>query len=182
MKNLRTFFLNRILALVLTIVALMTGQEAWAESNWTVQYTSHDDQTNVTTFTVTRKDKTYAQTVRYRTVGLSAYAGQHFNATDGFVSFDADEDKKTVTVTERTPDANKPVYKYQNGSTERKYKLEVTDRAGYLLVGCTRTMTNGTSFSADKVSQSGFTAPFRLEDALERTIQYEFIDNGHDKQ
>lgn len=154
MKNLRTIFLNRILALVLTIVALMTGQEAWAESNWTVQYTSHDDQTNVTTFTVTRKDKTYAQTVRYRTVGLSAYAGQHFNATDGFVSFDADEDKKTVTVTERTPDANKPVYKYQNGSTERKYKLEVTDRAGYLLAGCTRTMTNGTSFSADKVSKS----------------------------
>lgn len=154
MKNLRTIFLNRILALVLTIVALMTGQEAWAESNWTVQYTSHDDQTNVTTFTVTRKDKTYAQTVRYRTVGLSAYAGQHFNATDGFVSFDAGEDKKTVTVTERTPDANKPVYKYQNGSTERKYKLEVTDRAGYLLAGCTRTMTNGTSFSADKVSKS----------------------------
>ena len=68
MKNLRTIFLNRILALVLTIVALMTGQEAWAVSNWTVQYTSHDDQTNVTTFTVTRKDKTYAQTVRYRTL------------------------------------------------------------------------------------------------------------------
>lgn len=154
MKNLRTIFLNRILALVLTIVALMTGQEAWAESNWTVQYTSHDNQTNVTTFTVTRKDKTYAQTVRYRTVGLSAYAGQHFNATDGFVSFDAGVDEKTVTVTERTPDANTPVYKYQNGSTERKYKLEVTDRAGYLLAGCTRTMTNGTSFSADKVSKS----------------------------
>ena len=36
MKNLRTIFLNRILALVLTIVALMTGQEAWAESSWTV--------------------------------------------------------------------------------------------------------------------------------------------------
>ena len=39
-----------------------------------------------------------------------------------------------------------------------------------------------TVFSADKVSQSGFIAPFRLENALERTIQYEFIDNKHDKQ
>ena len=32
-----------------------------------------------------------------------------------------------------------------------------------------------TVFSADKAHQSGFVAPFRLEDALERTIDYEFI-------
>lgn len=172
MKNLRTIFLNRVFALVLTIVALMTGQEAWAVSNWTVQYTSHDDQTNVTTFTVTRKDKTYAQTVRYRTVGLSAYAGQHFNATDGFVSFDAGVDKKTVTVTERTPDANTPVYKYQSGSTERSYKLEVTDRAGYLLAGCTRTMTNGTS-----VTGSGM---FDTKDVTIQTSEYTANDKGYD--
>lgn len=172
MKNLRTIFLNRVLALVLTIVALMTGQHAWAESNWSVQYTSHDDQTNVTTFTVTRKDKTYAQTVRYRTVGLSAYAGQHFYATDGFISFDADEDKKTVTVTERTPDANTPVYKYQNGSTERQYKLEVTDRAGYLLAGYTRTMTNGTS-----VTGSGM---FDTKDVTIQTSEYTADDRGYD--
>ena len=172
MKNLRTIFLNRVFALVLTIVALMTGQEAWAESNWTVQYTSHDDQTNVTTFTVTRKDKTYAQTVRYRTVGLSAYAGQHFYATDGFVSFDAGEDQKTVTVTERTPDANTPVYKYQNGSTERKYKLEVTDRAGYLLGSATRTVTNGTS-----VTGSGM---FDTKDVTIQTSEYTANDKGYD--
>lgn len=39
-----------------------------------------------------------------------------------------------------------------------------------------------TVFSADKLKQSGFVAPFRLEDALERTIQYEFINSKHDKQ
>ena len=39
-----------------------------------------------------------------------------------------------------------------------------------------------TVFSADKLKRSGFVAPFRLEDALERTIQYEFINTEHDKR
>ena len=36
-----------------------------------------------------------------------------------------------------------------------------------------------TVFSADKVSRSGFKAPFNMEEALERTIRYEFMDK-HD--
>ena len=122
--------LNLVLAVALTIVALATGQTAWAESTWTVEVTDHNDNTNVTTFTITRSEKTYAQTVLYRTVGLSAYAGQHFTATSGSISFGKNEDSKTVEVTEKTPAAN-AAYKYQSGSTSRSYKLEVTDRAGY---------------------------------------------------
>ena len=138
-------------AILTAILLLAAGVIAKAESAWTVEFTSHDNSTNVTTYTITRTEKTYAQTVLYRTVGLSAYAGQNFTATSGSLAFTAGQASKTVTVTEKTP-AN--AYKYQNGSTSRSYKLEVTDRAGYLLAAYTRTMTNGTSFSAAKVSKS----------------------------
>lgn len=137
---------------ILTAILLMAaGLTAAAESSWTVEFTSHDNSTNVTTYTITRTEKTYAQTVLYRTVGLSAFGGQNFIATSGSLAFTAGQASKTVTVTEKNP-AN--AYKYQNGSTSRSYKLEVTDRAGYLLAAYTRTMTNGTSFSAAKVSKS----------------------------
>ncbi len=145
-----TRILHKVLGAVLTIAALATGQQAWAESTWTVE-ASYNGSTNKTTFTIKRSDKTYDQKVLYRTVGLTAYEGQHFTAVSGELNFPANEDTRTVEVTEKTP-AN--AYKYQNGGTNRSYKLEVTDRAGFLLGSATRTMTNGTSFSTAKVSQS----------------------------
>ena len=140
--------LNRVLAVVLTIAALMTGQVAMAESTWTVEYTSHNTSTHVTTFTIKRSQTGYAQTVLYRTVGLSAYAEQHFTATSGSISFTKNEDEKTVTVTEKTPIIN--AYKYQTGDS-RKYRFEVTDRAGYKLASADRTMTTGTSVTSSGV-------------------------------
>lgn len=161
MKNLRTIFLNRILALVLTIVALMTGQEAWAESSWTV--TNINGSSN--TFTITRSEKGYAQTVHFRTVSLSAYAGQNFTAVDTDYTFLANEDEKTVTVTELTPSGS---YKYQTGTTNRKYRFEVTDRAGFILASADRTMTNGTSInSSDAFAEKSVTvqsAEFKVTD------------------
>ena len=71
MKQFKTIFLNRVLAVVLTIVALMTGQEAWAENGWDIQTSTSG---NVTTFTITRTNTAVAETVRYRLVNLSAYA------------------------------------------------------------------------------------------------------------
>ena len=138
MKNLRTIFLNRILALVLTIVALMTGQEAWAESSWTV--TNINGSSN--TFTIKRSEKGYAQTVHFRTISLSAYAGQHFTAVNMDYTFPANEDEKTVTVTEMNPSTN--AYKYQTGAS-RKYGFEVLDRAGFRLAYAERKRTWGTS-------------------------------------
>ena len=144
--------LNRVLALVLTIAALMTGQRVWAEGTWTVEVTGHDNNTYVTTFTITRSEKNYAQTVLYRTVGLSAYVGQHYTAVSGTLTFGVGDDKNTVTVKENTPTVD--AYMYQNGTTERQYMLEITDIDGSHLADCTRTMTTGTSFSAAKVSKS----------------------------
>ena len=138
MKNLRTIFLNRILALVLTIVALMTGQEAWAESSWTV--TNINGSSN--TFTIKRSEKGYAQTVHFRTISLSAYAGQHFTAVNMDYTFPANEDEKTVTVSELTPTG---AYLYYKDGTIVKYGFEVTDRAGFRLAYAERKRTWGTS-------------------------------------
>ena len=138
MKNLRTIFLNRILALVLTIVALMTGQEAWAESSWTV--TNSNGSSN--TFTIKRSEKGYAQTVHFRTISLSAYAGQHFTAVNMDYTFPANEDEKTVTVSELTPTG---AYLYYKDGTIVKYGFEVTDRAGFRLAYAERKRTWGTS-------------------------------------
>ena len=143
--------INQVLAIVLTIAALLTGQSVYAESSWTVEETSHNDDTNETTFTITRSETGYAQTVLYRTISLSAYAGQHYTAASGSISFGKDDNTKTVIVKELTPSGS---FKYQVGTKERKYRLEVTDRAGFRLDYADRKMTNGKSFSADKVSKS----------------------------
>ena len=165
MKNLRTIFLNRILALVLTIVALMTGQEAWAESSWTV--TNINGSSN--TFTIKRSEKGYAQTVHFRTISLSAYAGQHFTAVNMDYTFPANEDEKTVTVTEMNPSTN--AYKYQTGAS-RKYGFEVTDRAGFRLAYAERSKTWGTS-----VTSSGV---FDIKDVTIQTSEYPADDKGYD--
>lgn len=164
MKNLRTIFLNRILALVLTIVALMTGQEAWAESSWTV--TNSNGSSN--TFTIKRSEKGYEQTVHFRTISLSAYAGQHFTAVNMDYTFPANEDEKTVTVTEMNPSTN--AYKYQTGAS-RKYGFEVLDRAGFRLAYAERSKTWGTS-----VTSSGM---FDTKDVTIQTSEYTADDKGY---
>ncbi|MBO4800598.1 MAG: InlB B-repeat-containing protein [Bacteroidaceae bacterium] len=128
-------FNQKILALVLTIVALMAGQTAWAENTWTVENLSGS------TFTITRSgDLSKSETVRYRTVSLTAVAGEHFNNESGSLTFAANEDSKEITVREGTP--SKEYYKYQTSST-RKYRFEVTDQGGFLLADCDRTITTG---------------------------------------
>ena len=149
MKSLKTKKLNRVLTLVLTFMALMAGQTAWAADDWTV--------TNPTgsKFRITRPTSHVGttETVKYRTVSLSAYAGQHYTAVSGDVAFGVNDTYKEVTVTERTPDNDAYAYKYQTG-TKRKYRFEVTDLGGFHLAKCDREITTGTQFSADKVSKS----------------------------
>ena len=91
--------LNQVLAVMLTIVALLTGQQVMAESSWTVT----NDSGNSNTFTIKRSEKGYAQTVHFRTISLSAYAGQHFTAVDMDYTFPADEDEKKNSSSTSTP-------------------------------------------------------------------------------
>ena len=134
-------FASRLLLLLL----LLAPSGAWAQSGWTVENRSGS------TFTVSRTNTSVAETVRYRTVNISAYAGQHYTAATGTLTFGVGDDSKTVTVEESNPDNN--AYSYQTG-TQRSYRFEVTDLGGFHLAHCDRVRTYGTQFNAAKVNKS----------------------------
>ncbi|UPS44403.1 InlB B-repeat-containing protein [Prevotella sp. E15-22] len=182
MKPFITSHLNRVLTLILTIIALVMGQNTWADNGWDIQTNTSG---NVTTFTITRTNTAVAETVRYRLVNLSAYAMQHYyvskiNGEDadltvpvmnlrGEFTFTAGETKsRTITVTEQT--ANNDAYLYQTG-TERSYKLEVTDIGGFLLAEKTRSFKTGTNIS-DNI--------FRIRDITIQSDEYKNTDAGYE--
>ena len=124
----------KVFVAVLTIATLASAPSAWAENTWTVSNPSGSK------FTISRSgDTSMAETICYRTVSLTAFAGQHFTDTSGQLTFDANEDSKDVTVSELTPN---DAYKYQDGLT-REYRFEVTDEGGFLLADCDRVITTG---------------------------------------
>lgn len=144
MKQLISKKLNHVFAMVLMIMALMTGQSnAFAASTFKV--------TNPTgsKFRITRTGNTaVSETIDWRVVSLSAIAGVHFTGEngkyDGTVTFNAGDSYKDVTISESTPGDN--AYKYQNG-TDRSYRFEVLDRNGDILASCDRSKTTGTSIN-----------------------------------
>ena len=120
-------------------------------------------------FTIKRDVTTAEQTVYYRTVSLTAIAGQHFNQTSGTVTFAVGDSVKVITVTERTPSGD--AYKYQNG-TSRTYRFEVLDEGGFELVHKDRTITTGTN-----VPSSGV---FDIKNVTIQTSAYTADDRGYD--
>ena len=159
-------------AVVLMLTALSFGQSAWAASSWTVTPPTHDSNTHVTTFTVTRTgDLTVSETVRYSTIGLSAAAGQNFTAVQGQLTFGPDEDSKSVAVTELTKPSN-PAFAYQTG-TSRSYRFMVTDMGGFYLAHRDRAITTGTSISGSSI--------YNLKDLTIQSAEYKITDDGYDK-
>ena len=132
-----------ILAIFLLFSA---GFAAKAENTWTVSNPTGS------TFRITRSgDTSIIETVKYRTVSLSAIAGQHFTELSGEVTFNPNDTYKDITVTETTPAQNaNDAYKYQTGA-KRKYRFEVTDIGGFYLQHCDREITTGTSIDSDNV-------------------------------
>ena len=150
----------------LLIVALTVGQSVWAASTFTVTNTS-----GTSKFVITRTSNTSAtETVNYRTVSLSAIAGQHFTDKTGTLTFDAIHNSREVEVTEYTPGTD--AYKYQNG-TSRKYRFEVLDQGGFSLAYTDRTITTGTSVPSSNA--------FAVKDVIIQTNEYTADDKGYDK-
>ena len=153
-----TNFTTKVLALVLTIAALATGQRSAfaAENGWDI---SSSTSGTVTTFTISRTNTAVAETVKYRFVNLSAYAGQHYNVTKvnganssaltGEFTFAAgDTESRTIQVTES---AGSEAYSYYKDNTQRSYKLELTDAGGFYLTKNQRSFTTGTSVNSSNV-------------------------------
>ena len=150
--------------LLLLLMLLLAPSGAWAQSTWTV--TSRIGVKD--TFIVTRSSTTIAETVLYRTAGLSAYAGQHYTATNGTLTFGVGENVKKVAVTRANPNDN--AYLYQNG-TSRSYRFEVTDQGGFYLAHCTRSITTGYSVTS---------TAFNINDITIQNAEYTADDRGYD--
>ena len=121
---------------VALIVFLSSGLSAWAANTWKVEYVNGK-------FKISRSgDLSITETVQYRTVSLSAFAGQHFTAKTGTETFGPNQDVKEISVSEATPGTD--AYLYQNG-TSRTYRFEVLDQGGFRLAYCNRSITTGTN-------------------------------------
>ena len=154
-----TNFTTKVLALVLTIAALATGQRSAfaAENGWEI---SSSTSGSVTTFTISRTNTAVAETVKYRFVNLSAYAGQHYNVTKvnganssaltGEFTFAAGE-TGSRTIIQVTESAGSGAYSYYKDNTQRSYKLELTDAGGFYLTKNQRSFTTGTSVNSSNV-------------------------------
>ena len=165
LKSIKKKF-DGVLTLVLTIAALAVGQSVWAASTFTVTNTS-----GTSKFVITRTSNTSAtETVNYRTVSLSAIAGQHFTDKTGTLTFDATHNSREVEVTENTPGTD--AYKYQNG-TSRKYRFEVLDQGGFRLAYTDRTITTGTN-----VPSSG---AFSEKEITIYTDELQYSDAGYNQ-
>ena len=134
-------FKQKVLALVLTIAALAVGQTAGATSTWTV--TNADN-----VFTITRSESGTAETVKYRTVSLTALAGKNFVEATGKLTFAAGEASKTVTVTETAVSDIVAPYCYQ-ARQWRRYRFEVLDGNGTELTHCDRLIEYGSAYQVE---------------------------------
>lgn len=135
----KKLFLHFVLVLTLIIGTM----KASAQITWTITASTNG---NKTTFTIARSGAYLpAQAVGYRTIGLSAFEGQHFYAMNGTLSFNENEPSKSVEVTEKTNPSG--MFKYQEGST-RRYRFEVYDHNGSQLAYNDHDMTVGTSISS----------------------------------
>ena len=150
--------------LLLLLLLLLASSGAWAQSTWTV--TSRIGTKD--TFIVTRSNTTIVETVLYRTVGLSAYAGQHYTATNGTLTFGIGESVKKVAVTRNSP--NNDAHRYQTG-TQRFYRFEVTDQGGFYLAHCTRSLTTGYNVTS---------TAFNINDITIQNAEYTADDRGYD--
>jgi len=149
---------------VALIVFLSSGLSAWAANTWKVEYVNGK-------FKISRSgDLSITETVQYRTVSLSAFAGQHFTGVSDQVTFEPGADAVEISVTENTPGAD--AYRYQNG-TSRTYRFEVLDLGGFYLASTDRTITTGTN-----VPSSGL---FSEKTITIYTSELQYSDAGYDK-
>ena len=122
--------------LLLSTFSLFAG----TGSTWSLRIEGND-------FVITRGGNTSCEeTVLYRTVSLSAIAGQHFTDTSGSVTFAPGATTKRITVDLLTPSSDN--YKYQVGSTIRSFRFEVTEPGGNILTSIDRNISTGTNVPA----------------------------------
>ena len=111
------------------------------------------------TFSVSNSDNRFAiirsgegtnksETVSYRTVSDSAYAGQHFTSKSGTITFAAGVTSNVVFVTEKAVGNVDHIYRYQTDAS-RSYRFEVLDEGGFNVASTNRVITYGNSYKLE---------------------------------
>ncbi|MBR5668441.1 MAG: InlB B-repeat-containing protein, partial [Spirochaetales bacterium] len=128
-----------VLALAFLLVSTF-ALYAGTGSTWSLRIEGDD-------FVIVRGGNTSCEeTVLYRTVSLSAIAGQHFTDTSGSVTFGPGATTKRITVDLLSPSADN--YNYQVGSKIRSFRFEVTEPGGNILTSIDRSISTGTNVPA----------------------------------
>ena len=141
----RTFTFRQILSTLLLIAAMTVGSSVFAQT-FTIEATYYSS-THKTLFTITRSGSSLPQqTIKYRTVNLSAYAGIHYTAVSDTYTFPENITTLQVEVSESAQNTTAYAYHYQIG-TIRSYRFEVLDVNGFELASYKRDMTTGVQFS-----------------------------------
>ena len=137
---------------LLLIAAMAVGTSALAQT-FDIQATYYSS-THKTLFTITRSGSSLPQqTINYRTVNLSAYAGIHYAAVSDTYTFPENSTTLQVEVTESNQYSTAYAYHYQTG-TIRSYRFEVLDVNGFELASYKRDMTTGVQFSTSYLNNS----------------------------
>ena len=170
MKPIRLYFLLTLLLLLAAGQGAL-AQSAFAQCTFSISDPTYNSSTQKTTFTITRSgDLSSSGTVLFRFVSLSAFSGQHFNEISGTIYFGHDVASQEIEIQEHAPSID--AYKYQNGTNQRSYRLEVLDWGGFLLASCDRTVTSGTNVPSDLFSEKEITI---------YTNELQYSDAGYDK-
>ncbi len=138
-KSRRTLAFFICLALLITLLPQIAVPTKAAD-DWTI---TRKTVSGGSQFTITRPTTGFTQTVKYRTVSISALEGKHFTGKDGSLTFGPNDASLTVTV-EESALADVPLrYRYYSAGSIY-YALEVTDQAGTILASNTREYYIGT--------------------------------------
>lgn len=121
---------NRLKILIALLLMIAAGEVVRAQ-NFSVESSTSG---TTTAFKIKRSGSYLpAQTVKYRTVSMSAIAGKHYTARSGEVSFaEGETDYKTVEITE-TLSANVEAQYHFQTKLYRTYRFEVLDQDGFNL-------------------------------------------------
>lgn len=139
--NYYTKLLKSILCAVLTIATLAIGKQAIAQNTWEIGPGSGNS------YIITRSGNiSYPETVKVRTVSVTAFAGKHFISKNTSLSFGAGEDSKPLSISETSLDNVDVLYRFQAGD-RWYYRIEVTDQAGAVLATRDREIYIGTTNS-----------------------------------
>ncbi|MCR4613125.1 MAG: hypothetical protein K5778_03905, partial [Bacteroidaceae bacterium] len=161
-----TTHFRQVLVLLLTLAAMAVGQSEALASNWTV-YGS--ESTTTLYILVNRDHQDYDETIYYRVVSLSAIDGQHFTAVYGSKTISAGDNATSFEVPLINPTVE--AFKYQSG-TKRRFRVEILDRAGFVLATYNYDKTSGTDVDT-------FTHLFDVQDVTVNAGEITVTDNNY---